>query len=141
MVIFPLDVLYDLVFKSNTTRVWIESPEESFALIASPGRWSALVPALHLSCPRVRPKMSPDKLFEAFLIFVPILFLLAVGGIIALRSGVGELETGRDYMQIAGNLSQMILRVVGYVALLLAVQYLIGLRPSIGWGVGVVFAR
>jgi hypothetical protein len=77
--------------------------------------------------------MSPDKLFEAFLIFVPILFLLAVGGIIALRSGVGELETGRDYMQIAGNLSQMILRVVGYVAILLAVQYLIGLRPSLGW--------
>ena len=77
--------------------------------------------------------MSPDKLFEAFLIFVPILFLLAVGGIIALRSGVGELETGRDYMQIAGNFSQMILRVVGYVAILLAIQYLIGLRPSLGW--------
>ena len=77
--------------------------------------------------------MSPDKVFEGFLIIVPILFLLAVGAIIALRSGVGELETGRDYMQIAGNLSQMILRVVGYVAILLAVQYLIGLRPSLGW--------
>jgi hypothetical protein len=77
--------------------------------------------------------MSPDDMFEGFLILVPILFLLAVGAIIALRSGVGELETGRDYMQIAGNLSQMILRVVGYVAILLAVQYLIGLRPSLGW--------
>ena len=77
--------------------------------------------------------MSPDKVFEGSLIIVPILFLLAVGSIIALRSGVGELETGRDYLQIAGNLSQMILRVVGYVALLLAVQYLIGLRPSLGW--------
>jgi len=77
--------------------------------------------------------MSPDKVFEGFLIIVPILFLLAVGAIIALRSGVGELETGRDYLQIAGNLSQMILRVVGYVAILLAVQYLIGLRPSLGW--------
>jgi len=77
--------------------------------------------------------MSPDKVFEGSLIIVPILFLLAVGAIIALRSGVGELETGRDYLQIAGNLSQMILRVVGYVALLLAVQYLIGLRPSLGW--------
>ena len=77
--------------------------------------------------------MSPDKVFEGFLIIVPILFLLAVGAIIALRSGVGELETGRDYRQIAGNLSQMILRVVGYVAILLAVQYLIGLRPSLGW--------
>ena len=77
--------------------------------------------------------MSPDKVFEGSLIIVPILFLLAVGAIIALRSGVGELETGRDYRQIAGNLSQMILRVVGYVAILLAVQYLIGLRPSLGW--------
>jgi len=77
--------------------------------------------------------MSPDKVFEGFLIIVPILFLLAVGAIIALRSGVGELQTGRDYLQIAGNLSQMILRVVGYVAILLAIQYLIGLRPSLGW--------
>jgi hypothetical protein len=81
----------------------------------------------------VRPEMSPDKVFEGFLIIVPILFLLAVGAIIALRSGVGELQTGRDYLQIAGNLSQMILRVVGYVAILLAIQYLIGLRPSLGW--------
>ncbi len=77
--------------------------------------------------------MSPDKVFEGSLIIVPILFLLAVGAIIALRSGVGELETSRDYLQIAGNLSQMILRVVGYVAILVAVQYLIGLRPSLGW--------
>ena len=77
--------------------------------------------------------MSPDKVFEGSLIIVPIVLLLAVGAIIALRSGVGELQTGRDYMQIAGNLSQMILRVVGYVAILLAVQYLIGLRPSLGW--------
>ena len=72
-------------------------------------------------------------MFEGFLIIVPILFLLAVVAIFALRSGVGELQTGRDYLQIAGNLSQMILRVVGYVAILLAVQYLIGLRPSLGW--------
>jgi len=77
--------------------------------------------------------MSPDKVFEGFLIIVPILFLLAVGAIIALSSGVGELQKGRDYLQIAGNLSQMILRVVGYVAILLAIQYLIGLRPSLGW--------
>ncbi len=77
--------------------------------------------------------MSPDKVFEGSLIIVPILFLLAVGAFIALRSGVGELQTGRDYLQIVGNLSQMILRVVGYVAILLAVQYLIGLRPSLGW--------
>jgi hypothetical protein len=77
--------------------------------------------------------MSLDKVFQGLLIFLPIVFLLAAGAVIALRSGVGELETGRDYLQVAGNLSQMILRVVGYVAILLAVQYLIGLRPSLGW--------
>jgi hypothetical protein len=77
--------------------------------------------------------MSPDKVFEGFLIFGPILLLLAVGAIIALRSGIGELQTGKDYLKIVGNLSQMILRVIGYVAILLAVQYLIGLRPSLGW--------
>ena len=46
IVIFPLDALYHLVFNPNTTRVWIASPEENFVLIASPGRWSTLVPAL-----------------------------------------------------------------------------------------------
>ena len=77
--------------------------------------------------------MSPDNAFEGFLILVPILLLLAVGAFIALRSGVGTLETGRDYLQVVGNLSQMILRVAGYVVILLMVQYLIGLRPSLGW--------
>jgi hypothetical protein len=74
-----------------------------------------------------------NPVLEGSLIIGPILLLLAVGAIIALRSGVGELQTGRDYLQIVGNLSQMILRVVGYVAILIAVQYLIGLRPSLGW--------
>jgi hypothetical protein len=75
--------------------------------------------------------MSPAV--EGFFIIVPILFLLAVGTFIALRSGVGELQTGRDYLRMVGNFSQMIFRVIGYVAVLLAVQYLIGLRPSLGW--------
>jgi hypothetical protein len=77
--------------------------------------------------------MSLDKHFAGFLILGPILLLLVVGAIITLRSGVRALETGRDYLQMVGNLSQMILRVVGYVAVLLAVQHLIGLRPSLGW--------
>ncbi len=77
--------------------------------------------------------MSLDKLFAGFLILGPILLLLVVGAIITLRSGVRALETGRDYLRMVGNLSQMILRVVGYVAVLLAVQHLIGLRPSLGW--------
>ncbi len=77
--------------------------------------------------------MSPDRVLEGFVILVPIIVLLSVGTWIALRSGVGELNTGRDYLQIAGNLSQMVLRIAGYVVILLVVQYLIGLRPSLGW--------
>lgn len=73
--------------------------------------------------------MSPDRVLEGFVILV----LLSVGTWIVLCSGVGELTRGRDYLQIAGNLSQMVLRIAGYVVILLVVQYLIGLRPSLGW--------
>jgi hypothetical protein len=72
-------------------------------------------------------------MIEGFLICMPVVLLLAVGAGIALRSGVDDVGSARDYRQIAGNLSQMILRVVGYVAILLVVQHVIGLRPSLGW--------
>jgi hypothetical protein len=77
--------------------------------------------------------MSLERLSEGILITLPIIFLLIVGAVITLRSGVHDLSTGRGYVQVAGNLSQMILRVFGYVAILLAVQHMIGLRPSLGW--------
>jgi len=77
--------------------------------------------------------MIPGRLVEGFLICLPVVILLVVGAAIALHSGVDEVETIRDYRQIARNLSQMVLRVAGYVAILLAVQYMVGLRPSLGW--------
>jgi hypothetical protein len=77
--------------------------------------------------------MSPDRVFEGFFIVVSIALLLGVGLAIALRSGVRELNTGKDYLQAAGTLSKILLRIAGYVAVLLAVQHLIGLRPSFGW--------
>jgi hypothetical protein len=77
--------------------------------------------------------MSLHRIIEGFVIVVPIIVLLIVGAAIAIRSGFQELNTGRDYLQIAGNISKVILRVAGYVAVLIAVQYLIGLRPSLGW--------
>jgi hypothetical protein len=58
---------------------------------------------------------------------------LVVGAAIALRSGVAELNSAGDYLKLAGNLSQMILRIAGYLILLLALQYLVGMRPSLGW--------
>jgi hypothetical protein len=77
--------------------------------------------------------MSLDRLLEGFLILVPIILLLVVGAAIALRSGVHDLTTGRDYLRVAGNLSQVMFRVAGYVAIFLALQHVIGLRPSLGW--------
>jgi hypothetical protein len=77
--------------------------------------------------------MSLDSLSEGLLILAPIILLLVVGAVIALRSGVHDLSTGQGYLQIAGNLSRMLLRVACYVVILLTLQSLIGLRPSLGW--------
>ena len=77
--------------------------------------------------------MSFASTIEGFMIFGSIILLLAVGALIAIRSGVGELNTCRDYLLVVGNLSKIALRVLGYVLVLLFVQYLIGLRPSLGW--------
>jgi hypothetical protein len=64
---------------------------------------------------------------------VPILLLLLVGGAIAIRSGVHRLASRQDFRQVAGNLSQILLRVLGYVAALLLVHHWIGIRPGLGW--------
>jgi hypothetical protein len=77
--------------------------------------------------------MSLDSIPEGLFILAPIILLLVVGAVIALRSGVHDLSAGQGYLQIAGNLSRMLLRVACYVAILLTLQSLIGLRPSLGW--------
>jgi hypothetical protein len=64
---------------------------------------------------------------------VPILILLLVGGAIAVQSGVNRTTSGNDLRKVAGNLTQMVIRIMGYVGVLLALQYLIGLRPALGW--------
>jgi hypothetical protein len=63
---------------------------------------------------------------------VPITLLLVVGVAIAIRSGVQRLATRQDFRQILGNLSQIVLRVLGYVAALLLVNQFIGMR-GLGW--------
>jgi len=77
--------------------------------------------------------MGPGSLLKETWEMVPILLLLSVGGLIALQSGVRRPASGNDLRQVAGNLTQMLLRVTGYVGVLLALQYLIGLRPALGW--------
>jgi len=69
---------------------------------------------------------------EAWVV-LPILLLLLVGGVIAVRSGVESSASGLDFRLMVRNLSRMLLRIVAYVVLLVVVQYCIGLRPSLGW--------
>jgi hypothetical protein len=64
---------------------------------------------------------------------VPILLLLLVGGAIAIPSGVRHLAGGHDARQLAGNIWGIVLRVLGYAAMLLIVHEWIGIRPALGW--------
>jgi hypothetical protein len=77
--------------------------------------------------------MGPGSLLKEAWEIIPIALLLLVGGLIAVQSGVRHSTTGGGLRQVAGNLSQIVLRILGYVAVLLTVQYCIGLRPSLGW--------
>jgi hypothetical protein len=69
---------------------------------------------------------------EAWVV-LPILFLLFVGGLIAVQSGVERSARGLDLRLMVRNLTRMVLRIVAYVAALVVLQYCIGLRPSLGW--------
>ncbi len=77
--------------------------------------------------------MSLSSVLSEVWEIVPVLILLLVGGMIALRSGTDRPSHGLDFRQIARNISHMVLRVAGYVTVLLALQYWIGQRPMLGW--------
>ncbi len=77
--------------------------------------------------------MGPGSLLRQTWELIPVLLLLLAGGVIALRSGVERPTRNRDLRQYFGNLYQMVLRLTGYVAVLLALQYWIGMRPILGW--------
>jgi hypothetical protein len=79
------------------------------------------------------PIMGLVKLIRESWEIVPILSLLLVGGLIALPSGVRRLTSRRDIRQFAGNFSELLLRVLGYMAVLLVVHHWIGMRPALGW--------
>jgi hypothetical protein len=76
--------------------------------------------------------MDAGSLIEAWEL-VPILLLLLIGGVIAIRSGVHRLGTRQDVRQVIGNLSQIVLRILGYIVALLVVHEWIGIRPGLGW--------
>jgi hypothetical protein len=77
--------------------------------------------------------MGPGGLLKEAWEFVPILLLLLVGGWIVLKSGVKRPDSSHDLPQVARNLTQMLLRLLGYVGTLLALQHLVGWRIASGW--------
>ena len=78
-------------------------------------------------------RMSLKQVISVAVVVVPIFGLLTAGGIIALKSGVSHVNTGQDLVKVAGNFSQLLLRVAFYVVGLILLQYCIGMRPSLGW--------
>ncbi len=77
--------------------------------------------------------MSLSSVLSEVWEIVPVVILLSVGGLIALRSGDERSSSGWNLRQTARNISQMVLRVAGYVAVLFALQYFVGQRPMLGW--------
>jgi hypothetical protein len=77
--------------------------------------------------------MGTGNLIREVWELVPISVLLLVGGAIAIRSGVHQLATRNDFRQVMSNLSQILLRVLGYVAALLLLHQFIGIRLGLGW--------
>ena len=77
--------------------------------------------------------MDVQRNITVAFVAAPILALFMGGVWIAARSGVDRITSGRDLLQIAGNVSGVLLRVAGYVAVLMVVQHFIGLRPTFGW--------
>jgi hypothetical protein len=64
---------------------------------------------------------------------VPVLVLLLVGAVIAIKSGLDSHDELAPSRLIAGNVSKMLFRVAGYVVALLALQHAIGQHPALGW--------
>lgn len=66
-------------------------------------------------------------------VFGPILGLLLLGFLVSLKSGVASVGTSQGLRLCLNNLSQVLIRIVGYVAGLAVVQQLVGLPISLGW--------
>ncbi len=77
--------------------------------------------------------MNAGNLIRETWELVPILFLLVIGGVIAIRSGVHRLASRQGAGVLMSNASQVVLRILGYVAALLVVHEWIGIRPGLGW--------
>ncbi|WP_422930496.1 hypothetical protein [Singulisphaera sp. PoT] len=77
--------------------------------------------------------MSDWAPIKALLVLGPIAGLLCLGLIITLRSGVKSLSTHQGVERLLGNLSQVLLRVVGYLVGIIALQRIIGVPIGGSW--------
>jgi hypothetical protein len=71
--------------------------------------------------------------WKALLVLGPIAGLLLVGVFLTLKSGVASLSTHQGAERFLGNLTQLLLRLVGYGVGLIAVQRFLGLPSAINW--------
>ncbi len=69
------------------------------------------------------------KTMQQYFVLAPIIVLFALGGFIALRSGVMSLYAEGGLRVVASNFSAIVVRVVCYLAGLFMVQQVIG-SPS-----------
>ncbi len=77
--------------------------------------------------------MDVGKLIRSTWEFVPILMLLFVGGVIAIRSGADGPAAGEGLRRVLANLSHILVRILAYGAAMLLVNEWIGIRPGLGW--------
>jgi hypothetical protein len=70
---------------------------------------------------------------QVILVIGPILGLLLVGSLVSLRSGDVGSSSHRGVRLLLDNLSRVLIRVAGYVACLLAVQYIVGFPLGLVW--------
>lgn len=72
--------------------------------------------------------MTAMELARGVAILSPIFGLLMMGLAITLRSGVANLSTEQGLRQLAGNFSQLVLRLGIVLVVLVMVQHMVGFR-------------
>ncbi len=77
--------------------------------------------------------MNAGSMIRSAWELVPILILLIVGGVIAIRSGVPALSSRQGLRLAMGNASRVVMRLLGYGAVMLVVHEFIGMRTGLGW--------
>jgi hypothetical protein len=70
---------------------------------------------------------------QVIIILGPVVGLFLLGLFVSLRSGDVRSSGLRGLRLLLSNLSQVLLRVAGYVVCLLAVQYMVGFPLGLAW--------